>query len=32
MDLLQRFKPGTYWATIARRIAKMTASQKPAGG
>ena len=23
MDLLQRLKPGTYWATMARRIAKM---------
>ena len=32
MDLLQRFKPGTYWATIARRIEKMTASRKQTGG
>ncbi len=23
MDLLQRFRPGTYWATMARRIEKM---------
>jgi hypothetical protein len=22
MDLLQRFRPGTYWAVLARRIAK----------
>jgi short-subunit dehydrogenase len=28
MDLLQRFKPGTYWATMARRIDKFTRSQK----
>jgi short-subunit dehydrogenase len=25
MDLLQRFRPGTYWAVLARRIEKMTA-------
>jgi short-subunit dehydrogenase len=29
LDLLQRFKPGTYWASIARRIQK-TAGQKQA--
>jgi short-subunit dehydrogenase len=28
MDLLQRFKPATYWATIARRIEKMTGAKK----
>lgn len=27
MDLLQRLKPGTYWATMARRIAKMARPQ-----
>ena len=31
-DLLQRFKPGTYWATIARRIERMAGPQKRAGG
>jgi short-subunit dehydrogenase len=25
VDLLQRFRPGTYWAVLARRIEKMTA-------
>jgi short-subunit dehydrogenase len=25
MDLLQRFRPGTYWAVLAKRIEKMTA-------
>src|SRR5713226_6393011 len=25
MDLLQRFRPGTYWAVLQRRIEKMTA-------
>src|SRR6266436_2151562 len=25
MDLLQRFRPGTYWAVLARRIEKMAA-------
>jgi hypothetical protein len=25
MDLLQRFRPATYWAVLARRIEKMTA-------
>jgi len=24
MDLLQRFRPATYWAVLARRIEKMT--------
>jgi short-subunit dehydrogenase len=28
LDLLQRFKPGTYWATMARRIEKFTARQR----
>jgi short-subunit dehydrogenase len=28
LDLLQRFKPGTYWATLARRIEKMAAARK----
>ena len=28
MDLLQRFRPTTYWAVLARRIAKMTAKAK----
>ena len=28
LDLLQRFKPGTYWATLARRIEKMHAARK----
>ena len=23
MDLLQRFRPGTYWSVLARRIEKM---------
>jgi hypothetical protein len=23
MDLLQRFRPATYWAVLAKRIAKM---------
>ena len=26
MDLLQRFRPGTYWAVLAKRIEKMTAN------
>ena len=26
MDLLQRFRPATYWAVLARRIEKMTAT------
>ena len=25
MDLLQRFRPATYWAVLAKRIEKMTA-------
>ena len=25
MDLLQRFRPATYWAVLARKIEKMTA-------
>src|SRR5436305_5511555 len=25
MDLLQRFRPGTYWAVLAKRLEKMTA-------
>ena len=30
MDLLQRLRPGTYWAVLARRIEKMTnAGKKP---
>jgi short-subunit dehydrogenase len=28
MDLLQRFRPGTYWALLARRIEKMTKAAK----
>jgi short-subunit dehydrogenase len=28
LDLLQRFRPGTYWAPMARRIEKFTKSQK----
>jgi short-subunit dehydrogenase len=28
MDLLQRFRPGTYWATMARRIEKMSKKGK----
>jgi short-subunit dehydrogenase len=28
MDLLQRLRPATYWAPIARRIQKMTGAQK----
>ena len=28
MDLLQRFRPGTYWATLAKRIEKAMASGK----
>jgi short-subunit dehydrogenase len=28
MDLLQRLRPATYWAPIARRIEKMTKAQK----
>lgn len=28
MDLLQRFRPSTYWAVLARRIEKMTAKGK----
>jgi short-subunit dehydrogenase len=28
MDLLQRFKPATYWATLARRIEKMRGAQR----
>jgi short-subunit dehydrogenase len=31
MDLLQRLKPGSYWATIARRIEKMSGTKKPGG-
>ncbi|QWG14168.1 SDR family NAD(P)-dependent oxidoreductase [Bradyrhizobium sediminis] len=27
MDLLQRFRPGTYWAVLARRIEKMAAGK-----
>ena len=27
MDLLQRLRPATYWAPIARRIEKMTAGK-----
>jgi short-subunit dehydrogenase len=28
MDLLQRFRPGTYWAVLARRIGKMAKAEK----
>lgn len=28
LDLLQRFKPATYWTTLARRAEKMEAAQK----
>ena len=28
LDLLQRFKPATYWATLARRIEKMNAARQ----
>ncbi|QWG19343.1 SDR family NAD(P)-dependent oxidoreductase [Bradyrhizobium sediminis] len=28
MDLLQRFRPGTYWAVLAKRIEKMAAKGK----
>jgi short-subunit dehydrogenase len=28
MDLLQRFRPGTYWAVLARRIEKMAKRRK----
>jgi short-subunit dehydrogenase len=28
MDLLQRFRPGTYWKVMARRIEKMTKAGK----
>jgi short-subunit dehydrogenase len=28
MDLLQRFRPGTYWAVLARRIEKMAKTGK----
>jgi short-subunit dehydrogenase len=28
MDLLQRFRPGTYWSVLARRIEKMAQKQK----
>src|SRR6202035_4389349 len=28
MDLLQRFRPGTYWATMAKRIEKMSKKGK----
>jgi short-subunit dehydrogenase len=28
MDLLQRFRPGTYWAVLARRIEKMANAGK----
>jgi short-subunit dehydrogenase len=28
MDLLQRFRPATYWAVMARRIEKMTRASK----
>ena len=31
MDLLQRLKPVTYWATIARSIEKMSGTKKPGG-
>src|SRR6266851_2459279 len=29
MDLLQRFRPGTYWAVLARRIEKAAKAGKP---
>src|ERR1700731_1447483 len=32
MDLLQRFRPGTYWAVLARRIAKALAKARRGGG
>jgi short-subunit dehydrogenase len=28
MDLLQRFRPGTYWAVLARRLEKMAKAEK----
>jgi hypothetical protein len=28
MDLLQRFRPATYWSVMARRIEKMTKAGK----
>jgi hypothetical protein len=28
MDLLQRFRPGTYWAVLARRLEKMAQAGK----
>ncbi|MDP1867680.1 MAG: acetoin dehydrogenase, partial [Bradyrhizobium sp.] len=28
MDLLQRFRPGTYWAVLARKIEKMAKAGK----
>ena len=28
MDLLQRFRPATYWAVLAKRIEKMSAKAK----
>jgi hypothetical protein len=28
MDLLQRFRPGTYWAVLARRIEKAAKAGK----
>jgi hypothetical protein len=28
MDLLQRFRPATYWAVLAKRIGKMEAKGK----
>jgi len=28
MDLLQRFRPATYWAVLARRIEKMAKAGK----
>src|SRR4249919_1364323 len=31
MDLLQRFRPATYWAVLARRIAKMEKAGKKEG-
>lgn len=32
MDLLQRFRPGTYWSVMARRIAKTAKAGKKEGG
>ena len=28
MDLLQRFRPGTYWAVLARKLEKMAKAGK----